>query len=511
MSMYSAASTHALSLSNRRLLTWIAGGLYLTLVTGAIYVLFPLWLYDDPFIIYRYAANLAQGNGFVYNLGEHTLSSTSILLVLLLAGLYHLSANLPRWAVLISSLCLALGGLALWDLARSWHTPLVGWAALLLYPTFPLLLITISSEMSLVLALSLAAWAAYARRRYTIAAALAALAVLARPDAFLVAAILATCYVWKHRRRLGYNFPWRALLLFCGILLAWALFAWLYFGSPLPRTLGVKHYQGLMAQASLFLPGLFRQAAKFLHYPFWWLEMLLVAAGVQVALVRYRKWLPFLSWALVYSLAYTLLGVTNAAWYYAPLAPSFVAATGLGLLAAQQRWGPRLSAWLERRRAAHPGGLGRLSPARPWLLILLAALLFAGQARLMWGLHTAPDPRFPVYRSIGKWLANQTPPEARVGVLEIGIIGYFSGRTMIDFAGLLQPGTVAYLEDSSYDAVALRVVEQYRPEYIVLQDSLLPQLEAGPIARFCQVGKRLPAGFYGYDWQTTVYVCHYNP
>jgi len=509
MSVYSAASARTLSLSYRRLLTWAPAGLYLTLVTGIIYALFPLWLYDDPFIIYRYAANLAQGNGFVYNPGDQALSSTSILLVLLLAGLYHLSANLPRWAVLISSLCLPLGALALWDLARSWRTPLVGRAALLLYPTCPLLLITISAELPLVLALCLAGWAAYTRRRYTIAAALVALAVLARPDAFLVALILALSYVWKHRRGLLRNFPWLALLVFCAILLAWALFAWGYFGSPLPRTLAVKRYQGMMLHANLFLSGLFWQVIRLFRHPFWWLEMVLAAAGVNYALRRSRKWLPFLAWALIYSLAYTLLGVSSSAWYYAPLVPAFVAAVGLGLVAAQEWLGPRLAARLAHLATLNGGGASR-AYAHPWMMTLLAAALFAGQAQLMWRLHENTDPRFPVYRSIGKWLANQTPPEARVGVLEIGIIGYFSGGTMIDFAGLLQPETASYLEDSNYDATALQVVEQYRPEYIVLQDKLLPRLEDGPITHFCRIGKRIPAGSYGYNWRTTIYVCHYD-
>ena len=97
------------------------------------------WAYDDPFITFRYAENLARGLGFVYNPGERVLSTTTPLFALLLAILSHSGLDLPHLANLIGALSLALGGLALWDLARTWKTPLVGWVGLLLYPGFSLL------------------------------------------------------------------------------------------------------------------------------------------------------------------------------------------------------------------------------------------------------------------------------------------------------------------------------------------------------------------------------------
>src|SRR5687768_8996504 len=43
--------------------------------------------YDDPFITYRYAMNLRDGLGFVYNPGERILSTTTPLYTLILATL----------------------------------------------------------------------------------------------------------------------------------------------------------------------------------------------------------------------------------------------------------------------------------------------------------------------------------------------------------------------------------------------------------------------------------------
>ncbi|HJW82830.1 MAG TPA: hypothetical protein VJ754_00870, partial [Anaerolineae bacterium] len=40
---------------------------------------------------------------------------------------------------------------------------------------------------------------------------------------------------------------------------------------------------------------------------------------------------------------------------------------------------------------------------------------------------------------VGEWLRAQTPADASVGVMEVGVIGYYAERRMVDFLGLLQP------------------------------------------------------------------------
>jgi len=130
---------------------WLAI-LYSLGVFLSIFALFSHWTYDDPFITYRYAEKLAQGLGFVYNPGERVLSTTTPLFTLLLATLHGLWPDLHPVANLIGAFGLALGALCLWDLARIWQAPWVGYTFLLLYPTFGLLLATLGSETSLYIA-----------------------------------------------------------------------------------------------------------------------------------------------------------------------------------------------------------------------------------------------------------------------------------------------------------------------------------------------------------------------
>ena len=47
------------------------------------------------------------------------------------------------------------------------------------------------------------------------------------------------------------------------------------------------------------------------------------------------------------------------------------------------------------------------------------------------------DTCFGIYRAAGEWLQENTSPEDKVGAMEVGIIGYYARRPMVDFAGLI--------------------------------------------------------------------------
>src|SRR5687767_10254365 len=80
-----------------------------------IWPLVALMAYDDPFITYRYAANLHDGLGFVYNPGERILSTTTPLYTLILATLGMVWADLPTVSNVLGLLCLTASACLLWD------------------------------------------------------------------------------------------------------------------------------------------------------------------------------------------------------------------------------------------------------------------------------------------------------------------------------------------------------------------------------------------------------------
>lgn len=457
-----------------------------------LYIAFLNWTYDDPFITFRYAKNLVEGYGFVYNPGERILSTTTPLFTLLLATIHPLTADIHSLATLIGVVSLILGGLLLFDLSRSWNSQLVGWTGLLLYTTFPLLASTLGSETPLYLTLCIAAYAFYARRNYGLTAVFAGLAALARPDGILVTLILVADYLLNRRG----SIPWRSVLIFAGIIAAWGSFAWIYFGSPLPVTLLAKQRQGAMFISQGFIESFPSIVKDYLRWPYI-LQVILALIGLIFALWKKRAWLVFLAWPIVYFIAYAFLGVSGYFWYYAPLVPGFIIATGLGISAIRDLVHSLIkgrSLWVDRLVNVLTG-------------ILLGVFLIANIGNL-YQMSKQVDNRYEIYRVSGEWLRENTNPTDKIGALEVGIIGYYSERTMVDFAGLIQPKVAERLNpDSTYEDAALWAVETYQPDYIVLQEGLFTVLEQSYLSKFCNPIQKFIGEQFQYPWNLEIYYC----
>jgi hypothetical protein len=476
--------------------------IYLASVTITLYWAFSHFAYDDPFITYRYAENLRRGLGFVYNPGERVLSTTTPLFALLLALLGNIWPDLPQLANLISAFSLAVGGLLMWDLGQSWKTALVSWTGLLLFPTFSLLIITLGSETSLYLALCLAAIALYARQRLGGAVILASLAILTRSDGILLAFILASDYLWVNRKQLGVwsfwrGLPWISIAIATGLLLIWHSFAWAYFGSPLPVTLASKQAQGLMSISQKFAPGLMKIAGWYAPYWQYWVQLGVVIIGLVGVVFVERRWFIMIAWAVLYFLAYTLLGVTSYYWYYAPLVPGWVVAIGLGLTLIS-----RLPLWGALRRSSWG------TCVRYGLVVIFLLVFLAAQVSNLDRIRKTPDARAEIYRAVGTWLSENIPPDASVGALEVGIIGYYAQRPMVDFAGLIQPEIAQQFQgDTTYENAAFWCVQQFSPAYLVLLSGLFPVFEQEYVAQSCNPVQCFSGKDYGFLVDLVIYDC----
>lgn len=456
------------------------------------------WRYDDPYITYRYAQNIREGAGFVYNPGQHTLSTTTPLFALALAGLRNPWLDAPALAALIGCISLALGGLAFWAMGRAWNAQAAGWAGLALYPLFPLAFVTLGSETPLYLALCLWAFALAAHRRHALAGVCAGLAFVARGDGALAGLLIGA---WLGFASLTGRTNKMTLIRFAlGWLapaLPWLLFATLYFGSPLPVTMAVKQAQGRMAISTPFAAGFATVQGWYLGGWHYRLEAALAGVGALSVLLFWRKKnaLGFglvAIWSVVYFASYAALGVSSYFWYYAPLAPGFVAALGL---------------CLERVRPRGPGRAARMAALAVAGVIGLMALLQAQSAISL--ARVAADKRVGIYRAAGEWLNANTPPGASVGALEVGIIGYYSRRPMVDFAGLIQPELAqGFGRETTYDDAAIAAFRAFHPAYIAQIENALPALQAETARQNCAVVARFSGAEYGYPQNMTILKCN---
>lgn len=406
------------------------------------------WAYDDPYITYRYAKNLVAGHGFVYNFGQHTLSTTAPLYAVLLGGLSLIWPDLPALSNVVSALALVVSAAILGKWSESRGEKAVGMTAALLLSLSPLLLMTFGAEVCMSVMLVLAGFYAYDRSRLSLAAGALALAVMVRPDGLLAAVALGIYHLIRRR-----SIPWRPVALYAGLVGIWYCGLWLYFGSPVPVTLLAKQQQGQLAASTRFGAGLLELIAGYGEQPLYWLHGVLALLGIGRVLRVSHHWTPLLIWTALYVLSYTLMGVSRYFWYYAPLMPAFVVLVAEGAVSVG--------------RGLRRVGLPRLAVvgASGLLLVALLAPLFTGVFLAGWQLDTRMD----VYREIGQWLERNTPPQATVGMLEVGIMGYYAERNVVDFAGLIQPEVARQLTSTSgYEEATTWAIQTYKPDYVVL-------------------------------------------
>ena len=492
---------------------------YLVAAAAVIGRAFAGWSYDDPYITYRYAENLIHGLGFVYNSGERVLSTTTPLFAMLLALLARVTLDLPHAAAFIGVISLAVGAYCLWDMSHVLGHPLVGWITLLLYPTFSLVLNTLGSEMPLYLAFCAMAFAWHAREHHTASACCAALATLTRPDGILLFAVLTGYVVLTRRKDCGglvkaLNSYRRPALIYVTLTSVWFLFAWAYFGTPLPATLAAKQAQGLIPISQGYLAGLVTILTQYLPVTNW-LALGFAFIGLIYGAVRRNRLLLPAVWAALFVAGYATIDVSRYFWYYAPLAPGFIIVAALGIEDGYQLL-RRATAYLQtvrmREGPAGPRGvlIGRVRGASGPILVSVGcvAVILLGQLGRDVELAKTGDNRIAIYRAAGEWLQAHTDPDSTVAALEIGVIGYYSYRSMIDFAGLIRPDVARQVAlTGTYEDTAIWVVNHDDPDYVVLTGATFPRLQQVLLSRHCVNVQTFPGVRYGYDADMRIVQC----
>ena len=397
---------------------------------------------DDAFISFRYARNLAEGRGLVWNPGERVEGYTNFLWTVLLAVPFAISKAADPVAVAralsVGAGCAAIGASFL--LVRHFEPrarilPLVppvllagNWAFVVnsvtgLETIFFSALLTIGVAL-LVLELG--------DRRLRGASVVLAAAALTRPEAIGAFVVLAALVALAargagpagRRHLVGFVAP------FVAIVGAHALFRLAYYGAIVPNTfvakVGAALPPGMDTRAS-YAWGFFTKGLDLLG--------VLTALAALFAVERARRHAPSRVVVAAALFAAVTLGVSGADFmigyrYLVPYLPLFYvcAALGAGVLASRMR---------------------RRDPSSSGLEVEAALLIVAGFACAKWIDHSRDRVRpFEELRrrviadssqALGEWLGAHLPPSALVVTLDIGELGYRSGLPVLDMSGLTDP------------------------------------------------------------------------
>ena len=445
----------------------------LMVLVGTVGLLIGLWakaiVLDDAMITFRVAENLAYGQGFVYNVGEHVQVTTTPLYAIILAIGTWIAGSAPNAALILNISLSALIPILTYEVGRRLSGWITGLSGALLIGLMPLLVIAFSMESYLYVALILASMLAYLAQRYTLAGVLIGFTTLSRGDAVLLGACLLTYDFLAQRRLL-----WRLIVPAIGIPALWYLFATVYYGSPFPATLSAKTAQGEFDWLGQhFLSG-------FLEYWDDWTDdysllfylfPILMGVGLVRAVQTDSRWLILIGRDVLYIAAFVGLGVTFAEWYYAPLMPGFALLTGRGI---------EFVAHLPARFIAKAESDTK-TDRQAWIAGGVAVLIIGVLMMTLYPvtrdiIAVNPDWKAQVYPDTARWIAENTSAASNLSTIDIGHLGYWSQRPIIDIVGLAQPDVPPHIAEGDFGYA----IQHYQPDMVLIGALWLPEIQSTP-------------------------------
>lgn len=450
------------------LLSALSAALYLgwTALSGRLG--FPL---DDGWIHQTYARNLAHTGQLAYVPGQPSAGSTSPLWTILLSIGYLLRLDYHFWTYALGAVFLALTALTAYRLARHlfpdqpWTAPLaalfcalewhLAWAAFsgmetILFTWLLLLLLDLQFK-------TCNSQSAIHNSQFARAGIVAGLLTLTRPEGLLLAGLVGLALLWRAWQTARRRGVWAVLgygLAFAVIISPWLIFNLRVSGQPFPNTFYAKQAE---YHALLTLP-LPTRLIRVLLPTLAGAQILLLSGFLYTALRPSpssappfprpsaplprpssapplpRSILPLLWWFLTV-LVYALRLPVNYQHgrYLIPTIPVLILYGVGGTLRLLRPASARMGVRVVSRSA---------------LLATLALLL------VFWvrGAQAyADDTGFIEGEmvAVARWLNANTEPDDLIAVHDIGAVGYFARRPLLDLAGLITPEIVPFIADET--------------------------------------------------------------
>ncbi len=192
---------------------------------------------DDALITFRYAENIAAGNGFVYNIGERVCGTTTPLFTMLLAALGAIGIPTSLAAVSISISCSVVTAFALIRLAQACGAGQASYLPAIICSLYPRSMISDICGLETALFTMLVVLGIFKahQKAHWQASLIAGFAALTRPEGIGLIAVVAVTAIVDRAPRL-----WRAFLPPLLLIGGWVVFAVSYFGAAIPNSLGAK-------------------------------------------------------------------------------------------------------------------------------------------------------------------------------------------------------------------------------------------------------------------------------
>lgn len=420
---------------NRRLVNAVLIGLVLAATAGHSLALYNM-PFEDSYITFRYARNLADGHGLVYNPGERVEGFTSFGWTVLLAGVHATGLDMPMAACGLSLLFGLLLVLLTAQLAQRWLSLDKPWwlappLLLAAHGTFAYYTLTGMETSLFALLVTLGVFEATSdnRKAWFLAGAYLGLSALVRPEGVGYFGLIGLALLLQKETR-ARVLPVAGL--FLAIFVPYFVWRWQHFGFLLPNT----YYAKATPSGVRFLMGTKHFEQFFTLHLFW-----LAPIGAALALSR-KRWKPWALMCLILLAGAVInvifVGGDTFSFYrfFLPVIPIGAVATVAGMFHSFEAVGRRLGG---RGRTAHIPAAAMLAALT--LFVFCAAsfprVTLSGDGGKS-NLETVRDVQRinDDYFRVGRTLGERLGPDATIAVNAAGIVPYESGLPTIDMLGL---------------------------------------------------------------------------
>lgn len=402
---------------------------------------------DDAYITFRYTENIVHGDGFVYNLGDRVLGTTTPLFTLLLSIFAVLTIKPAFSSLFISLVSSGLTAVILYRMALSLRFMRLAYLPVLAYILWPRSLPgdICGMETAFFTLLVMAAFYCQYHRLYFYAVAMATLATVTRPEGVLLLTVLLIFDgIYDRPNR------WRFLTAPLMLLIPWLGFCYFYFGSVIPHSVTAK-----LALYSRFGTMSWWENLVYVmgwHNPAGLVLTLSAIAGAWWLRTRQNYGWPEICWLGAMIIFFTVSRTHLFFWYLVPMYPVLL------LLAT----------------AAFPWLFDRLPQVKrrhtlfsAILAVVMVAALTAGSYRQAVYYREFQSCLQSLNKAVGLYLyANADRDHDTAAVEDIGYIGYYSRMRILDRDGLISPEAVSYNRQGRY----LELILDNRPEWVGLAD-----------------------------------------
>ncbi len=286
------------------------------------------------------------------------------------------------------------------------------------------------------------------------------LAFLTRVDGVILWLALVIHFVLKHKR-----FPAKLVLGSVAVILPWLIFSLLYFGSPIPNSVPGK--KALYSDTVWETPQWrILWEFLFLKVKIGWPLLMLALAGVYRILTKARFYTPLLLWTVLYLFFFFFARTRVHIWYYVPFYLGYLILVALGTELVYHKIRSvgvkSLAAGSSEARA--PSGMAAFQTAVISVVIIAGLVIYFQQMRRTVRLLVTEQLAVEeINKKMGLWLKANTQPTDTVCAEDIGYLGYYSGRYILDQDGLISPQAIPFNRRKD----RLGLLKAYRPAYFL--------------------------------------------